>query len=153
MTRPLSDEQKQEILAMYDAGTKQTVLAKKFNCSNALICKMVKGREPANIGTIKKLVEAKQELVEKSEKEVKAVWDAVNFQTKNLKFLNDCAVVNVKAAMEAECQGQLDYKHRADTIIKAKETIVGKDPAVAVQVNNYKSLDEIPTGELMEMLK
>ena len=38
--------------------------------------------------------------------------------------------------MNAECTNQNDYRARADTISKAKEVVIGKDPATAIQINN-----------------
>jgi hypothetical protein len=49
----------------------------------------------------------------------------------------------VAEAMNAACESQNDYKARAETIVKGKETVIGKTPDVAVQVNNNVTLEEL----------
>ena len=34
---------------------------------------------------------------------------------------------------------QVDFRSRADTILKAKETLVGKTPETAIQINNQQN--------------
>lgn len=148
--RRLTEETKKKIMADWHVGKTQAALAEDYNCSLGTINKMCKGVERKNVSKVKVLVETKQELADQNEFEVKAVYKEVEDRTKHIQFFNDCAVKNVKQAMEAGCEGQLDFKHRADTIVKAKETVIGKTPEVAIQVNN-NSLATIPTEELMRL--
>lgn len=50
-------------------------------------------------------------------------------------FFNNAVVKNVHAAMNMECLNQAEFKFRAETISKGKETVLGKAPDTAVQVN------------------
>lgn len=63
------------------------------------------------------------------------VSQEVNKQVQRMEWLNTAALKNASDAMKAPCDGQVDFKHRADTISKAKEVLVGKNPEIAVQVN------------------
>jgi len=39
-------------------------------------------------------------------------------------------------------KNQNDYRARADTILKAKEVVLGKTPDTAIQINNNLSVDK-----------
>lgn len=148
--RRITEETKKKIMADWHVGKTQKEIAEEYNCSVGSVNKMCKGVEQKNIAKVNVLVEAKQDLAEQNEFEVNAVYREVNEKTKHIQFFNSCAVKNVQQAMEADCEGQLDFKHRADTIVKARETVLGKAPEVAVQINN-KTLANVPTEELMRM--
>ena len=68
-----------------------------------------------------------------------------------LEWLNDQAIKNVKQAMSTTCGNQSDFRSRALTINAAKETLVGKTPETAIQVNtqaiasspNSVSIDDV----------
>jgi hypothetical protein len=62
---------------------------------------------------------------------------------KHIEFFNSAAIKNVTEAMQAECEGQQDFKARAETINKGRETVLGKTPEIAVQVNNSISLEDL----------
>lgn len=66
--------------------------------------------------------------------------DLVDERTRHIQFFNNAAITNVKAAMEDECTGQADYRTRAETILKGKETVIGKIPETAIQVNNNRDV-------------
>lgn len=59
----------------------------------------------------------------------------------HVKFFDDCAVKNVSEAMTAACICQDDYKARGETISKGRDVVLGKNPAVAVQVNSCRLED------------
>jgi len=84
-------------------------------------------------GTLNK---AQQEIVEKISS------DAV----KQMEFLNSAAMVNVAEAMSLQCFEQNDFKARADTILKGKEAVFGKQPDTAIQINNNQQDDGRPKG-------
>jgi hypothetical protein len=63
-----------------------------------------------------------------------------------LERLNRHAITNVEEAMKLRCENQTDHKARADTILKSKETLVGKSPETAIQINNANS-SPISTNE------
>lgn len=67
-----------------------------------------------------------------------AVSKAVDERVKQMEWLNKAALKNVSEAMKAECANQNDFRARADTIVKAKETVFGKGVETAIQINNQQ---------------
>ena len=65
-------------------------------------------------------------------------------------LFNRVAVQNVSEAMATKCENQHDYKSRADTILKGKETVLGKSPETAVQV---RSVVKMTREELLEIAR
>jgi hypothetical protein len=64
-------------------------------------------------------------------------WDSLLREKINaINYLESAALENTKQAMEMACDNQHEFKARADTINKAKETLIGRSPETAVQVNN-----------------
>ena len=53
-----------------------------------------------------------------------------------LERLNRHAITNVEEAMRMKPENQSDFRSRAMTINAAKETLVGKTPDTAIQINN-----------------
>lgn len=74
---------------------------------------------------------------------VDAVEKTVDTIVSRLEWLNEQALRNVKEAMDAECENQSDFRSRALTINAAKETLVGKTPETAIQINNQNGGDRI----------
>ncbi len=129
-------------------------LAKKHEVSVGFIAKHTAGIEKDGLSTVNAGVQYKQGLAENDEHFVNAVQDVVNDRTKHIIFFNKAAVQNVSEAMATKCESQHDYKSRADTILKGKETVLGKSPETAVQVNVApKSLVEMTREELLEIAR
>jgi hypothetical protein len=62
--------------------------------------------------------------------------EIVDERVMRVEWLNVQALKNVKGAMAHPCDNQNDYRARADTISKAKEVVVGRQPETAIQINN-----------------
>ena len=62
---------------------------------------------------------------------------------KHILFFNNAAILNVRQAMAEPCTRQADYRSRAETINKGRETVLGRSPEAAVQINNSISLEEL----------
>lgn len=60
--------------------------------------------------------------------------EIVDEKANRLEWLNKVALLNVRQAMESECQSQNDFRSRADTISKAKDVVDGK-VGTAIQIN------------------
>ncbi|MFZ2950904.1 MAG: hypothetical protein WA003_15625 [Desulfuromonadaceae bacterium] len=69
--------------------------------------------------------------------------ELVDERTKHILFFNKAALQNVAEAMAAPCEDQTDYKYRAETINKGRETVLGKDPTTNVQINNNPDGDGV----------
>ena len=132
----LTDDQREKILADFHAGKSQRELAKRYEVSPATINSLCKGIEPKNIDKVNTLTRIKTELAAQSEYEVNAIHSEVEERTKHILFFNAAAIRNVQEAMNEPCASQQDFKARAETIVKGRETVLGKSPETAVQINN-----------------
>lgn len=132
----LTDDDRKRILADFHAGKSQNALAKKYEVSTATINKLCKGIEPKNADKVNALTRIKTELAGQSEYEVNAVHNEVDERTKHILFFNSAAIQNVREAMSEPCASQQDFRARAETIVKGKETVLGKMPDTAIQINN-----------------
>jgi len=66
----------------------------------------------------------------------KVVRDEVAKQLEHIQFFNNAAITNVKQAMAKPCENQNDFRARAETINKGRESVLGKSPDTAIQINN-----------------
>ena len=132
----LNDEQRDKILADFHAGKSQRELAKRYEVSPATINSLCKGIEPKNLDKVNALTRIKTELAEQTEHEVNAVQKEVDERMKHILFFNSAAIRNVQEAMNEPCASQQDFRARAETIVKGRETVLGKSPETAVQINN-----------------
>lgn len=142
----LTDEEREKILADFHAGKSQQSLAKKYEVSTATINKLCKGVTPKNAEKVNTLTRINIELSEQSEQEVNAVRSEVDERTKHVLFFNSAAIRNVREAMEIPCASQFEIKARAETILKGKETVLGKSPETAIQINN--NAGSVPAHEM-----
>ena len=132
----LNDDQREKILADFHAGKSQRELAKRYEVSPATINSLCKGIEPKNIDKVNALTRIKTELAEQTEHEVNAVQKEVDERMRHILFFNSAAIRNVQEAMNEPCASQQDFRARAETIVKGRETVLGKSPETAVQINN-----------------
>lgn len=132
----LTDDQRERILADFHVGKSQNELAKIYEVSPATINRLCKGLAPKHADKVNALTRIKTELADESECQVNAIHREVDERTKHIQFFTHAAITNVKEAMETKCEGQMDFQRRADTILKAKETVIGKMPETAIQINN-----------------
>jgi transcriptional regulator with XRE-family HTH domain len=132
----LTDEQREHILADFNIGKSQNELAKKYEVSPATINKLCKGVEPKHLDKVNALTRINTELVGESEYQVNAIHKEVDERTKHIQFFTGAAIQNVQEAMTGHCENQNDYRARADTILKGRETVIGKTPDTAIQINN-----------------
>jgi hypothetical protein len=73
----------------------------------------------------------------------KVISKEAALRQKHIEFFNQAALINVKQAMASACTGQQEYRNRAETISKGRETVLGRSPDSAVQINNSISLEEL----------
>lgn len=124
----------------YEAGLSLTKIVEKTGISKTQISKRSNAEEWAK-GTEKeqliqdavRVATAKGTLTEQA---LVVHNEIVDERVKRTEWLNIQALKNVQGAMADPCNNQHDYKARAETILKAKETVLGKSPDVAVQINN-----------------
>lgn len=129
-------------------------LAAKYRISPSTAHSIVAGVDKSIEQLVDREVSVRQELANMPEHEVLAFEHEVRLRTSHLLFFSNVAIQNVQDAMAAPCSGQADFKHRAETISKGKDVVVGKDPLVAVQQNNSTTVaqNNIPDF-LLEMIR
>lgn len=114
----------------------QRELAERHGVSNGFVAKHTKGVEQDTALLVSKGVEYRQGLAAIDEQAVSSVSRVVDERTKHIQFFTHAAVKNVQEAMLHPCDGQSDFQRRADTILKGKEAVLGKQPDTAIQINN-----------------
>ena len=83
---------------------------------------------------------------------VDAVESHVDLVISRLEYLNRQAMQNVQEAMDAGCENQSDFRSRALTINAAKETLVGKTPDTAIQINNANTA-QVPNAATLDEIR
>ena len=143
-----ADYDKEQVLADWKTG-KYSIrkLATKHRVSAGTIHTICSGVEKTLEPLINAEVAIKQELANLSEHELNTFVQEVDSRTRHLVFFANAAVKNVQEAMALKCESQGDFRQRAETILKGKETALGKEqPTTAVQVNvdNRQQSLELP---------
>jgi transcriptional regulator with XRE-family HTH domain len=137
----LTDEGRAKILADFHVGKSQNELAKIYSVSPATINKLCKGLVPKNADKVNILAAIKTEMADQSEYEVNAIHREVDERTKYIQFFTHAAVHNVRHAVKKINPETTQAEHRllADTILKGKEAVLGREPSTAVQINNDRT--------------
>lgn len=137
---PLKLEISAAIVADWRTGAfSQQGLADKHKVSKGAVNKLCKGVAQDTASIVTAGVAYQVGLAGQDDRNVTAVTELVNEQTKHLDWLNKAALKNASEAMKLQCNDQLDHVRRSDTILKTKETLVGKTPETAIQINNTQS--------------
>lgn len=136
---PIDDQVREDVRIEWRQGKlNQRDIANKYKISPAAVNKICKGVERDLADVVNKSIEIRQEFNKLSEREVNAVNNTADTIVSRLEWLNEQAMKNVSQAMKAQAVEQADFRQRADTILKAKETLVGKTPDTAIQINNQQ---------------
>ena len=133
----VDEEVKKQILADFHAGKTQKSLARSYNVSSATINKLCKGLTPKNTDKVNALVYVTTELSTQSEREVNAVLSEVNDKLKQVQFFNNATIKNISTLSKKITEATTVFEHLKiqEAILKGKETVLGKAPDTAVQVN------------------
>jgi hypothetical protein len=136
----LSPEHRDSILQLWRAGESQNALAKRFKCSPATVNGICKGVVQDNAAIVNGQVLINQQIMLKPNNEVNAIHLLVDEQTRLIKFFSDSAVRNQHIANEtlesATERSMAMIESHARTTKTNKETVVGKSPDTAIQINN-----------------
>jgi hypothetical protein len=116
-------------------------LAEKYRVGKSFVGNLVKGVEKDTSQIVDSLVKGKQGLALLDGRNIESVLEVVDSKTKHLIYFSSVAIQNVQEAMARPCMDQMDFKCRAETILKGKETVIGKEPTTAVQINNSQTVD------------
>lgn len=129
---------KVELLADWKTGKyTERDIASKYRISPATAHKLVTGVSKSISPLISKQVEINQELATMNEHEVSKFKQEVDERSKHIQFFTEAAVKNVKAAVDkiVDTTSQAEHRMLADTILKGRETVLGKAPETAIQIN------------------
>ena len=94
-------------------------------------------QKPALIQKAIDVLMAKETL---NETQVSVHDELVDERVTHTKLFNNVAIQNMKEAMSIPCENQNDFKARADTILKSKEVVLGKQIDTAIQINNSQPI-------------
>lgn len=142
--KPLDKALSETIVAEWRTGQlSQQELSDKHKVSKGAVNKLCKGVAQDTAAIVTAGIQYRQALAQHDDRNVTAVVTMVDEATKHIQFFTSAAVRNVQEAMDTPCEGQNDFKARADTILKGKETVLGKSPDTAIQVNNNAGSSEV----------
>lgn len=114
-------------------------LASKYGVSVATVQKYKPELDPRSEQVVNAGIAYKTGLAEIGDaQKVNAIVNAVDERTKHVQFFTDATVVNIKGMVDKLGKETSIIEHRiAQAAIKdGRETVLGKSPDVAVQVNN-----------------
>lgn len=140
----------------------QQQIATKHNISKGAVNALCKGVERDVTAIVTAGIKYQQALHAQDDRIVTAVEKVVNEAASRMEWLNKAAMKNVSDAMKADCSNQLEYRARADTILKGKEAVFGKTPETVInntnaQQNNtklsYSGLSEEELVDLQRLLQ
>lgn len=138
--KPLDPNIVEEIITDWRLGQlSQRQIAGKRGVSNGAVAKITKGVSRDVSSIVSAGIQYHQALHTQDERIVSAVEQVVNEAASRMEWLNSVAIQNVRESMAASCENQQDFKHRADTILKGRETVFGKTPDTAIQINNQQN--------------
>lgn len=138
--RPIDEQIVKSIVAEWRTGEySQQGLADKHKVSKGIVNKLCKGVEQDTASIVTAGAEYRLALAAHDDRNVTAVHEAVEERTKHIQFFTSVAIKNVQEAMAERCENQNDYRARADTILKGRETVIGKTPETAIQINNNQT--------------
>ena len=144
MPRRVPQETKDKILADWRTGAyTQEDLVDKYKVSDGLVCKLCRGVQKDMSEIVRKEIESKQALANASLTNphiIEAVEKIVRDATSHLIFFTSASLIVAHAAVSKVMNpdGKLtmyDLKAAQEVIAKGKETVFGKQPETAVQVN------------------
>jgi uncharacterized protein YlzI (FlbEa/FlbD family) len=112
-------------------------LASKYRVSTGFIHKHTRDIPRDLAETVNKIVESKQALASVDAQTVNAVNDVVHDKIRHIEFFTKAAMRNVSMAVRKLDADSTQYDHRlaAETIQKGRETVLGKTPDTAIQIN------------------
>ncbi len=113
-------------------------IADKHDVSHGKVGQLCKGVERDLLPIVDKGTQYKTELSAHDGRIVDAVQKEVDERTKHIQFFTHAALRNVQSAVKkiTETTSQAEHRMLADTILKGKETVLGKEPDTAIQINN-----------------
>lgn len=138
--KPIDPNIEKNVVADWRTGHfSQRQLASKYKISAGKVANLTKGIEKDSEAIVSAGVQYRCGLAQHDERMMSAIESVVDEKTKHILFFNNAALQNVKESMEFPCESQQDFRNRAETINKGRETVLGKSPDTAIQINHNES--------------
>ena len=156
----IPDDIRERILADWRTGEYSIrALAIRHDVSAAYVGKLVKG-VPKDLGEIVNAgIKFRSALLQENRQVGDAVTKIVDEKTRHIAFFANATVKNVSLMMEKiGAKTSIDeHKTAQEAILKGKETVLGKSPETAIQINNQvnnkKGPDDYTDEELAAALE
>jgi len=136
---PLNPDKAAQIIADWRTGEySQQDLADKHKVSKGKVNQLCKGMPQDMTAIVTAGVQYRQGLAEQDDRIVTAVTEVVDERTKHLQFFTNASLKNVSVMMKKiGAESSISEHRQAQTALKdAKETVLGKTPDTAIQINN-----------------
>jgi hypothetical protein len=133
---------REQVIADWKGGNfTLTELGRKHHIATSTVAKVVKGIPKTIAELVTREVEIKQELMKLNVKEARIFHEEVDLRTRNLTLLYDSTHKNITKMMERFDSKKAvfsidDHKAVQSTLKDARTTLLGNEPAVAIQQNN-----------------
>ncbi len=137
-SRHVSPDLRHKILADWRTGEySQRDLALKHEVSSGYVAKLTKGIQKDLSEVVSAGIKYRTELLQGSEHTAHALEAVVDAKTRHIAFFADATVKNVSMMMTKLTRKTTIDEHKLaqDAILKGRETVLGKSPDTAVQVN------------------
>lgn len=125
--------------ALFEAGKSLSEINSETGIDRATVSKRAK-KDGWEKGIYQQLItdsaRVKAEISTLSSTVLSVVEKEIEERTKHIQFFTNAAVKNVSEAMDFQCCDQADFKARADTILKGKETVLGKETGTVINNTN-----------------
>lgn len=137
--RPIDKDIQESILAEWRTGEySQRQLSSRHKVSLGSVSKICRGVETDTAAIVNAGIAYKQGLAQQDERSVHVVMGIVDEKTRHLRLFNTVTEKNISLLADKITSGISIRDHREiqATLKDGKETVLGKEPSVAVQVNN-----------------
>ena len=125
--------------ALFEAGKSLSEINAETGIDRATVSKRAK-KDGWEKGIYQQLIldgsRVKAEISTLSSTVLNVVEKEIEERTKHIQFFTNAAIKNVQESMSLQCVDQSEFKARADTILKGKETVFGKESAMVINNTN-----------------
>jgi hypothetical protein len=140
----LTPEMRAKLMADYHSGVNKNQLSKKYGISPPSVHKMCNGVKPRNVHTIDTLTRVANDLIHADRYELESINNIVaqraqDQRAKDIEFFRSASMLISKKAVDMVERTELcmsDVERAQNIISRGKETVYGKQPEIALQVNN-----------------
>jgi hypothetical protein len=136
---PISNEKREKILVDWRMGKmSQEHISQVHKVSKGAVNAICKGVEQDGQAIVTVGVQYKQELAKQDDRMMTAVVNEVDERTRHVLFFQNATLKNVSLMMTKVTANMpvLDHQRVQATLKDGKEVVLGKQPDVAVQINN-----------------